>query len=426
MSDDKPEVEETEGEFHIPLEDELPPPPGPAPSATPVTPSFASLVRPLTAGVLSSPPPARKYLVRDANNEGVLLRGCVALLGAAGGSCKSWAVVQLAIAVATGGKWFGAWPVEQGRVLLVLAEEHFEEVLRRFHFALKGGGELHDLAKLADISANITLVPAAGIGLALTFERDRDSGALPETPRVQEIRDVLQNAARDGKPYSLVVLDPSSRFAGGDVEKDNAAATRYVQVLETMTAPRCGQPTVLLPAHTRKRGRDDEAGSTDALRGASGLRDAVRWVAMLERRQFVEGAPELLDLRVGKSNYTPRTALALCSDRELEGALRVATAEDFNAYDSAKGAARTGAAGADTIRAEVLKALSDAPKNTTKLAETLHRDRHKLKPYLETLEREGKLVSRPGAHNANVWSLAPMPGADAEAEHAPTNQGVET
>jgi hypothetical protein len=402
----------------IPLDAELPPPPPEAAPAMEATPSLSSLVRPLTVEALSSAPPPRPCLVRDGDGNGVLVRGRVGMLGAPGGGLKSWAVVQLAIAVATGGDWFGLWPVEQGRVLLVLAEEDFAEAQRRIHFALKGGGELQDDAKLSAVVDNITLVPAAGVGLALTFESNRDTGALPETPRVQEFRDLLRAAADDGKPYALVVFDPSSRFAGAVVEKDSAAATRYVQVLETFTALACGRPTILLPAHTRKRGKDDEPGSTDAVRGSSALRDAVRWVAMLERRPFVDGAPELLDLRVGKSNYTRKPTLALCSDPELEGALRVATAEDFDAYDAAKSAARTGSAGADALRADVLKALSATPMSTSALAKRLRRDRHKLLPHLEALQRAGAVVSAPGAHNATVWSLVPTPTPTKESEAA--------
>ncbi len=248
------------------------------------------------------------------------------------------------MAVATGGEWFGAWPCKQGRVLLVLAEEDGEEARRRMHFA-----SVTWSGKEKVVAQNVTLLPAAGHGVTLTTsDTDGVNGMLPETSRVEELRALLRAAVDGGRPYTLVVLDPSSRFAGGDVEKDNAAATRYLQVLETLTAPEFGAPNVLLTAHTRKRAKDDEVGSTDALRGSSAQRDGARWVAMLERRKLAEGAPRVFDLTIGKTNYGREAALVLAANDALEGALWVATAEELQQYSQAAGK-KSGAALEDKV-----------------------------------------------------------------------------
>src|SRR5207249_3911409 len=105
----------------------------------------------------------------------------------------------------------------------------------------------------------------------------------------------------------LVIIDPLSRFAGTDVEKDNAAATRFAQVLESMIQPgaACGL-TMAVSHHTGKDPADPgkrDPDSADPIRGASALVDAVRWAAILKRRSRHTDAPELLDLRVVKTNY---------------------------------------------------------------------------------------------------------------------------
>jgi hypothetical protein len=363
--------------------------------------SIADMVMPLTIDMLRAAPPPRQYLIWDADGRGVLPRARVGMLGAPGGTGKSKAVIGLSVAVASGGKWFGAWPCERGRVLLVLAEEDAAETQRRLHYALRGA---HDY-QLNDIVNNLTVLPAAGEGFALTFEQDGSSGGLPETARVAELRELLKAAAAEGRPYSLVVLDPSSRFAGGDVEKDNAAATRYVQVLETLTAAECGCPNVLLPAHTRKRSKDDEPGSTDALRGASGQRDGVRWVAMLERRKPIEGAPKLLDFIIGKTNYTVDAKLVLCADDDREGALRAATTEEVEGYEAEAGGpqkAATQRQGEEKQYEKLMIALRDhGPQSSLTLSKRLKIGIAKTRTLLARLQKEG-LATRGEGQNG-LW-----------------------
>jgi RecA-family ATPase len=78
----------------------------------------------------------------------------------------------------------------------------------------------------------------------------------------------------------LVVLDPVSRFRGGD-ENSNEGATRFVEAIEAIRA--ATGASILLPHHVSKDGlrAGAERLSIENLRGASALADAVRWAAAM-------------------------------------------------------------------------------------------------------------------------------------------------
>jgi len=151
------------------------------------------------------------------------------------------------------------------------------------------------------------------------------------------------------------------------------------------------------------------------LRGSSALRDGARWVAMLERRPFVEGAPELLDLQVGKSNYTRRTALVLCADPEREGAMRAATEAEIANYDAAKAPARAGRASQrqkrdDQLAGCILEALSERPASTNELVGQLKAGRERVSAATAALAAEGH-IGRVGGRNG-VWQVVWVGGPD--------------
>lgn len=287
----------------------------------------------------SQTPPHRKWLVvrpeDDGGRPGVLPLGKVGLLAGAGAAGKSWLTTQLAVAVATGAKWVGLEIDTPGRVLLVLGEEEAEEAKRRLHYA----GEIMKLTTAQkDLAAkNLVVLPMAGHDVALTQSLDRvEPGRLPETPLLHELRRRLEE---DG-PWALVVLDPLARFAGADVETDNAAATRFVQVLEQLVKVP-GNPTVLVTHHTTKTARREGAGGSDAAaataqRGASALTDGVRWQANLEERERFPGAPRLIDFRVVKTNYGPPVeSMTLTAPDRGHGALRPATEDESRQWSVA-------------------------------------------------------------------------------------------
>jgi len=293
----------------------------------------------------SEKPPTRRWLVvrpdQDGKSTGVLPLGKVGLLAGAGAAGKSWLTTQLAVAVATGAKWVGLDIVAPGKVLLVLGEEEVEEAKRRLHYAGVMMGLSKEQKDLA--SENLVVLPMAGRDVALTKSLDNaEPGQLPETPLLHELRRRLN---KEG-PWSLVVLDPLARFAGADVETDNAAATRFVQVLEQLVKVE-GSPSVLVTHHTTKTARREGGGGSDAAaataqRGASALTDGVRWQANLEGKNRVPGAPRLIDFRVVKTNYGPPVdEMTLCAPDDAHGALRPATTSEVKKWSELSAVAET-------------------------------------------------------------------------------------
>src|SRR5262249_28104329 len=146
-------------------------------------------------------------------------------------SGKTLVACQLAVACAIRGRLFDYFKVEgDGRVLLALAEEDAEEAHRRLF-------NVCDALGLADqqrrvVEQKVIVLPLAGKSCSLLTADDY--GTPIETGEVAALLRLLrQHAGDDG--WQLVVLDPLSRFAGVDAEGDNGLATRFVQVLESLT-----------------------------------------------------------------------------------------------------------------------------------------------------------------------------------------------
>jgi hypothetical protein len=255
---------------------------------------------------------------------------------------------------------------------------------------------------------NLDLIPACGLPVALTTSLDTDLGLLPETLRCHELREMVRAAAADGRPYSLVILDPLSRFAGTDVETDNAAATRFVQVLESLTCEECGRPSVLISAHERKKQRDDDPDSADPIRGSSALKDGLRWVARLDQKKRKDGAPDLQVLRVVKTNLTRSgLKLTLCRPPDWHGALRVATEDEVEAYDQKSG--RVEADDSALPDEKILAELAKGPASGNGLVKELHVHKTAIGTACTRLEEQGRI-----ARSGQKWTLlTPNAGATA-------------
>jgi hypothetical protein len=252
-------------------------------------------------------------------------------------------MTQLALAVATGADWLGFTVNSPGRVLLVLGEEEAEEARRRFFFAAAAMSLTAEHLELA--ARRIWVLPMAGRAVALTRELESAEGHHGELPMTDLAHELERRLSEGDEPWRLVVLDPLSRFAGADVETDNAAATRFVQVLERLTQT-AGTPTVLVTHHTTKGARQGQvSGATDAsaatgARGSSALTDGVRWQANLNALPRFPGVPRLVELAFVKNNYGPPTdTKTLCAPEEAHGALKGATDEEQNEWRAAQEAA---------------------------------------------------------------------------------------
>ena len=289
------------------------------PAAEPMVAQGAWLdrVAPCVTEWFSTPPPRRSWLLRDsrANDSGVLPRGKVGLVLAEGGAGKTMALCQLALAVASHepAPWVGCFTVpEQGRVLLLLGEEDADEVRRRLYNARRATG-----APLPE-PRSIIVVPLAGLPCPMVEADDR--GLPIDAPFLTWVRAYMKDAG----PFALVIVDPLSRFAGLDAEVDNAAATRFVQALESIASD--SGATVVVAHHTNKLARGGGARMSGAsARGSSAIVDGVRWAAALssERLEASDGDhPELVTLSIVKSNYARKAApVTLRRDSDNGGAL---------------------------------------------------------------------------------------------------------
>jgi hypothetical protein len=271
---------------------------------------------------LSKAPPPRRWLLDRpstetngrANPHGVLPLGKTGMLVAAGGVGKTMVSVQLAMAVATGRPWLEHFGTPNpGHVLLALAEEDAEEIRRRMYNVACAMRLTSAQQRLA--YERIVAVPLAGKSVALTESDGRNT---TESATLHYLRKRLDEGSRE---WRLIMLDPLSRFAGCDTEKDNNAATLFVAAIESLASSK-GGPTVLLAHHTNKVSRSPEAEATAAAaRGASGLTDGVRWVANLAPVGSEDD--DLVKLSVTKTNYALRCpALTLVRDTDHGGALR--------------------------------------------------------------------------------------------------------
>lgn len=137
-------------------------------------------------------------------------------------------------------------------------------------------------------------------------------------------------------PYSLIVVDPVSRFCGADAEKDDAAGTRFCQALESLIVP-AGGATIIGSHHVNKQSRGPGAvvGASSA-RGSSALVDGARWVAAMSVEVIPDGAIDtVLALTVVKTNYAKKPAPLELRYAE-DGVLVPLLDEDRRAADKAR------------------------------------------------------------------------------------------
>jgi len=234
--------------------------------------------------------------------------GKTGLLVASGGAGKTQALTQLALAIATGSQWLG-FDVEggPGRVLLVLGEEDRAEMMRRFRRSARALGiNASSLVDLAE--SNLWAMPRYGLQSRLTNDDDGRSefGA--------DLLGILHAQSKKDNPWRCIILDPGSRFMGAEAEKDNAAATRFIEAIEELTqAP--GNPAVIVAHHVSKSAASAETTNQGAARGASALVDGARFVLNLHEELTDKVRAELpVDMRgssyprlfLTKANYGPR------------------------------------------------------------------------------------------------------------------------
>jgi hypothetical protein len=339
-------------------------------------------------GLLDAAPPPQEWILTRpdletngmANPIGLLPRSEVGFLIAAGGVGKSFACIQLALSVATGRQWLDYFSVATvGRVLLLLGEEKLKQAHRRFHDLAACMRLTDDQAALA--KQNIVMLPLAGVIAPLVTQ---DGASTFETDVMAFLRERMAQAE-----WTLVIIDPLSRFAGADTEKDNVQATRFVQVAETLCKVP-GAPTVLFAHHTNKASRADDAPKASAAdaRGASGTTDGGRWCANLVRRK---GG---VSLSFTKNNYGQDFDETLPLERAYGGYLRVQSDETRQRIEQREKAQE------DAKTVELKAKIRDALQRETGLSKADLTPRCKardadVRRVVDQMMRDGELTEKP-------------------------------
>lgn len=242
---------------------------------------------------IAAHPPNRRWLLK-VDGEGALPMGKAGVLAAGGGTGKTMVLVQLALAVASGKFWLDTFRVTSpGNVLIALGEEDAEEVHRRFHRAGAAMGLSNEEARQA--TERIVALPLAGLPVALTAKDAH--GNTTTTATLETMRKRLGE-----REWSLVILDPFARFAGDDAEIDNAAATRFVQAVESLTKSP-GNPTVLVAHHSSQASLKD---GDPNVRGATAIVDGFRWATTMIACEGMHNETKVrgVKLHLRKTNYT--------------------------------------------------------------------------------------------------------------------------
>lgn len=318
----------------------------------------------------NEPPEREVWLLKDnLTGKPALPIGRTALLAAAGGTGKTTVAVQLAIAVASGLVWLGFKVETPGHVVLACGESDRKLLRRHLYRACNAYSLTRE--QRTEAMSKILVFPLAGHDVSLL--RGNAGSDLERTEFLAGFRARLEQLATEGRfGWSLIVLDPLSRFSGSDTEVQNWAATKFGQTLETLcTLP--GAPAVFVCHHSSKLAI--RSGANDA-RGVTALRDAFRSLMVLTRVR-AEGLVGAV-LRCDKSNEAVEFAdrWLVRQDREtlpgggwldVGGTLRLASDDEAERFQEAnqkttKGARPAGKApaSAESAREALLARLRKA------------------------------------------------------------------
>ena len=270
---------------------------------------------------LSTPAPLRRWVMQD-----FIPLGIVAAIISPGGMGKSQFLMQVAYSVATGVPLAGHWQVgEVGAVLMLCAEDDPDEIhrrVRRIHAQLSGG---LNSATRTELINRLHIKSLVAEDVQLTSVRYGNEATKTEVcARLELTVQQLHNV-------KLIIIDPASRFRGGE-ENSNAHATRFVSALEGLA--KATGATVLIAHHSNKASAYVAEASQNSSRGASGFTDGIRLQFSLTSIAKTKGyeaiAPNdrqnYLELSVVKSNYTaPQIPVLL--HREADGYILASSAQ---------------------------------------------------------------------------------------------------
>ncbi|MBF8274063.1 MAG: putative superfamily II helicase [Magnetococcales bacterium] len=244
-------------------------------------------------GMLGTEPAIRKTIVADmlpANRVGGLI--------AQGGSGKSSLGCLLGASVAAGRNFLDR-ETTQGSVLVVGAEDEQME----FHRRLKRITRNWPQADQEKTYRNLYFESRTGARNLLT--ENSKEGEVGRTV----FADQLIESAKLVDNLSLIILDPGSRFRGGE-ENSSEDTTRFVEALEYVSIET--DAAILLVHHANKASSQRKYGDQNSARGSSALVDGLRFVFSMaalndeEIKRFgipLWQAKEIICFSCAKTNY---------------------------------------------------------------------------------------------------------------------------
>jgi len=163
-----------------------------------------------------------KYLVTP-----IIPAGTVGMIVAKGSSLKTWMLLSLAIAVANGLPWLGAYPVEQGKALIVDFEEGRHTLQRRAHLLGKlASPELGHMnfprAQLDDIEfwkKLARIIHTRGIKVVCIDSFAAGTPGLDENDRRAADPLILAGRIAEELGVTIIILHHGKKGEGGD-ERD--------------------------------------------------------------------------------------------------------------------------------------------------------------------------------------------------------------
>jgi RecA-family ATPase len=221
-------------------------------------------------GRFKGEPPEMRYLV-----EGIFPSGVPALLAASGGTGKSFALLDLALKVASHNDdaftpetfAFGGRVTEGGTVVMLTAEDSADSVHRRLSQIAQDG----EIEQASDRLMVVPIPDATG-AIALINE---GMGTVSMTEHYHALMDQLLKI----DDLRLVIIDPLQAFCWADVNADPKAAQVWWTAMSSICA-RTGA-SLIVAHHMRKDGlngitKAEEA--REAIRGSTALVDGARLV----------------------------------------------------------------------------------------------------------------------------------------------------
>ena len=240
-------------------------------------------------------PPPRQYVI-----DGFLPKRIVAGMIAAGGSGKSYVALHIALALASGSALFGRYiPSKAMPVVYISGEDDVQEMHRRIS---RITANLPESIK-SSISKNFNVIDLADEFELFTIKPSHGETQISLVPER-----ICKTIKERFDEVGLVIIDPISRFRGGDENIANDT-TRFVQALQQIRDQL--DTAVLCLHHVNKGAKSNGIGQNNA-RGSSALIDGLRLVFELNvlspeevKKQYgvTDNLMQIVTLNCVKTNY---------------------------------------------------------------------------------------------------------------------------